>query len=73
MVFFILSVKNLKRRTNSNYFSYLYCVWINHEFFITITMTNAGDVIHHHEEKIRLGAYKMIENVSVKHKHVDRF
>lgn len=44
-------LEKLKRLSGSNPFSYLHWELIDRKGLVTVTMTIAGDVIHHHEEK----------------------
>jgi len=56
----------IKRGSSSTSYPCLHCDLINKECLTTVTMTIAGDVIHHHEEKICRGAYVRVENFEVK-------
>jgi len=63
----------MKRESNLTVHSYLHCNLVDGECLITITMTIAGDVTHHNEEKIRRGVYVRVENFGVKRKHIGDF
>ena len=73
MEFSTLSVKNVKRASRSSPIPYLHYDLIDQEGLTTITMTVSGDVIQHHEEKIRTWTYVRVENFGVKRKHADDF
>ncbi len=45
--------ENVKRASWSNSFPYLHCDLVEREDLTTITITIAGDVIQHHEEKMK--------------------
>ena len=64
---------NSKRASGSSLYPYLHCDLIDRECLTTVTMTIAGDVIHHHEEKIKPGTYVRVESFGVKRKHVGGF
>ena len=54
------------RGSGSSSFLYLYYDLIDREYLTTITMTIAGDVIHHQEDKSHTGTYVRIESFGVK-------